>query len=578
MQNKCDRRSSGSRLFSAKGLYLAVLFSCLAILALLYFSETGEVRKQAGRSDGESHSYGRSTATGTSTAAHQTDNQSPEPRGGVWQGFLSWIGLYDRPEKGTLSSPQPIQQVNLGGTQRSRISGGGSGAISGRVLNEAGQAVLGMEISAESLKLFQAPQGFLGNGPVAQVMSDQKGTYRFEQLPEGEYRIRTIATDLYVPAEIVVRTGVDSADLVVSGDRQLFIQGTVKDIKGELLEGVRVVSAQTPPREVVTDQNGNYGLQVRLTRSDTNYVLKFQRADYREAVRQLNDSQIRSQSTVQLNVSLTPIKSVAIVAGKVRDRKGAPLPGEIVHLQGLGSYQAVTNQAGEFVMNDVETGQSYKLQVPALSPYRPYVKPVQVGPEGLWQDIVVELGPPESSPLSGRMMDPAGNSLPGFSIWLQSFNPEAPAPIPVTSDDTGRYAIDEVPLGGLSFTTRSQPRLLIRGIDLPAGGAANVDLILDWGRYEVIGQVVDGDGRPMPGSSVVLFWSYIRGGVQSLSERKATADANGFFRFAQVGPGVHSVRVSVPGFRSAQLQYDVGVDSEAVVLKLLGAGQTALAR
>ncbi len=151
-------------------------------------------------------------------------------------------------------------------------------------------------------------------------------------------------------------------------------------------------------------------------------------------------------------------------------------------------------------------------------------------------------------------------------------------PVQVTSDDRGFYSIDEVSLGSLSFMTQSQPRFLVRGISLPEGGAANVDLILDWGGFTVDGQVVDHDGRPVTGSRVLLSWSFQYGGVQSRSERLAAADAGGFFRFAQVGPGPHSVHVSVPGYRSAQRQYDVGRESKAVVVQLERDAQTAFIR
>jgi hypothetical protein len=236
----------------------------------------------------------------------------------------------------------------------------------------------------------------------------------------------------------------------------------------------------------------------------------------------------------------------------------------------------MTNQTGEFVIANVEAGQSYSLHIPARSPYRPYLAQVQVGPEGLWQDVIIERGPPESGPLSGRMVDIGGNPLPRFTLWLQSSNPAAPEPVQVTSDDMGRYAIAEVPVGILSFMTISQPRFLIRGINLPVGGVENVDLVLDWARYDVRGRVVDQRDRPVTGSRVVLFWSYQYRGVLSQSERETASDEEGFFRFAKVGPGLHYIRVSVPGIGNARVERNVGVDFGAVLVQLEGDGRTAL--
>jgi protocatechuate 3,4-dioxygenase beta subunit len=433
-----------------------------------------------------------------------------------------------------------------------------------------------MAISAEPLRLFQVPQGSMASGVVAQASSDEAGSYRFERLPEGEYRLRTVATAAYQPAEITVRTGVDSADLTVSGERQVSVQGLVKDINGKALQGVRVAYEKTPSPETLTDENGGYQLEISVARSNSSFPLKFQLAGYRTESRQLNESDIYGRDTLTLNLNLTAVKSLAVVAGQVISPERTALGGEIVHLTGKVRYQAVTNLAGEFAIPDVEARQSYRLSVPSHSPYRPYVKQVLVGSDGLWQDIVMERGSPQSASLSGRMIDAGGNPLPRFSLWLQSYNREARGPVPVTSDDTGRFAIDEVPLGRLNLLTQSQPRILVTGIDLPEGGAQNIDLILDWGSYQVNGQVVDSQGLPVAGSKVVLSWSHQYSGVQSLSERATVADADGFFRFAQVGPGVHSVRVDVPGFRSTRLQYNVERNSGAVVVQLEGNAQAVL--
>jgi protocatechuate 3,4-dioxygenase beta subunit len=569
---------------------LMVAVACLALLALRYspgMAGSGEsVKRGPGNAPPAATgvpSADQGPAAGTSTAALQADAQTtPKPAGGLWQGLMSWVGLSAWQGKDSSASSRQPKQDYVGAPPHLPNRGGIESrsayppSISGRVLDETGQPLPGIEISAEPLALFEVPQGARGSEVVAQARSGEAGAYRFEQLPKGEYRIRTIPTALYLPAEMVVRTGVDSADLVLSGGRQLSVQGQVKDVQGTPLEGVRVVSAQTPSPEAFTNHDGAYRLEIPVTPSDRNYALKFQLKGYREESSQLSDNQLCSQGTVQLDAVLTPVTSLAVVAGKVSNREGAPLGGEIVYLLGLARYQAVTNQAGEFIMADVEAGQSYRLQVPARSPYRPYMIQVQVGTEGLLQDVVLDVGSPESGPLSGRMMDAAGSPLPRFSLWLQSNNPAARWPVQVTSDDTGRYFVDEVPLGSLSLMTRSQPRFLISGIVLPEGGAENVDLILDWGSYDVTGQVVDHEGKPVPAARVVLFRSYENGGVLSQSERETTTDSGGFFRFAQVGPSVHSIRVSIPGFGSARLEYDVGPNAASVVVRLETDAQTRL--
>jgi protocatechuate 3,4-dioxygenase beta subunit len=561
---------------------LIVLVCCFALLAFWYFSGNVGDRNQAHRDPGKETQAAtgsaavQNPAAAASATTPQAHTQVQNPSEDLWQRFLNRIGFTSRPWKSDISQPNrqvhPGEAKQMAGEEGNRLPP----SIRGKVLDEEGRPVAWMGISADSLRLFGMPQGALGNSVAAQATSNETGVYQFEHLPEGEYRIRTMATALYQPAEITVRTGVEAADLIVSGERQVSIRGTVKDIKGKPLQGVRVVYEGEPSLEASTEEDGGYGFDISVTRSDRNSLLRFTLTGFRDETRQLNERDIYGRKEVLVNASLTPVKSLVIVAGKVSNREGVPLTGEIVHLIGQTSYRGVTNYAGEFVIPDVEGRQSYRLNVPSLSPYRPYVKEVLVGSNDVDLDIVMERGAADSATLSGRMLDAAGNPLPRFSLWLQSYNPEARGPVQVTSDDWGRYVVDGVPLGTLSLVTQSQPKIIVRGINLPEGGAQNVDIILDWGAYEVYGQVVDSRGLPVPASKIVLSWTYQYNGLRSQSERTTVADSDGFFRFTQVGPGVHSISLHDPTLRSAQIEYRVGQDTGPVVVQVAKDAQTVL--
>ena len=577
-----------------------ILVSCILLLALWFFAELPAIRETGNRgmeTDGSPSiktstpeasaraGYPTFETTSSKTGQNQAEIRYSNSAPGVWEGFSGRVNhLAGRPGQGTASGSrslprqESVKMQNWRAGDRTEGQTGELPSISGRVLDEAGHPVLGMEINAQPVRLFQAPEGTIGTAPVAGTISNEYGSYRFDQLQAGEYRIRTMATDRYLPAEIVVRAGVQSADLVVSGERPLSLQGQVKDTQGKTLQGVRVISTLTPSPEAATDRSGSYRLQVPVTRSTRNFVLKFQLAGYREESRQLSESQIFSSDTVRVDARMTAVKAMASVTGRVTNREGIPLSGEAVYLSGSVQYRAVTNQAGEFVLAEVEAEQSYSLRVPARSPYRPFVQQIRVGSGDLRQNVVEELGSPESGTLSGRMMDAAGNSLPLFSLWLQSYNPAARELVQATSDESGRFVLEEVPLGNLNFTTRSQPRLLISGLKLTESGLRNIELLVDWGSFDVIGQVLDSAGTPVSGSKVLLTWSQLHGGLRSQSERETASDTAGFFRFAQVGPGMHMVRVTVPGFREARLQHNAGADPGNVVVRLERDTQTVLSR
>lgn len=89
----------------------------------------------------------------------------------------------------------------------------------------------------------------------------------------------------------------------------------------------------------------------------------------------------------------------------------------------------------------------------------------------------------------------------------------------------------------------------------------------------VRGSVVDDGGLPVPGATVILTGSGIAG------ELTATTDAVGTFRFLNVPPGTHSVRVVKAGLAQVRLTITVRLDETAfvpVVLSVSGAEEVVI--
>ena len=118
------------------------------------------------------------------------------------------------------------------------------------------------------------------------------------------------------------------------------------------------------------------------------------------------------------------------------------------------------------------------------------------------------------------------------------------------------------------FRTQSFPSFNIEGARVAPGNGTEVSLVLDVGEHELYGRVQDGDGTSIPGADVFLYWTHTADDVRSQSTRRAIADESGFFQFIGLGPGSHTVSVTAPGFRTAQLRHDVSGLADEVVVRL----------
>ncbi|HEY5651804.1 MAG TPA: carboxypeptidase-like regulatory domain-containing protein, partial [Acidimicrobiia bacterium] len=457
-------------------------------------------------------------------------------------------------------------------TGRGDIEPDPSRSIAGKVLTESGQPVAGVELTASALRLFQPGEGSEKGEEAAQTATGGEGSYRFEQLPRGEYKIHSAATDRYAAAQTVVRTGVDFANLVLPEKRRLWVYGSVSDSEGEPLANVQVVSRGRPDEMVATDYAGRYVLEMSVAGRGRDYELRFSRDGYRRQALSLPASRVVGRDEVRLDARMEPVHSLATVAGRVRSSDGAPVSGETVLLLGSApgstSHHALTDEAGEFLIPEVVADTAYRLSIRPRAPYRDHLERVRVGVEGL--DLNVVLEPLGYGTVSGQMMDVLGDPVPHFSLWLQSTD-ESAQQLLVTGDAFGRYAVDGVPSGPLRFATLANPRFTISGPALsPWRTEETIDLILDQGGREVRGRIVDGEGIPVAASQVALYWAYHRAGLQSRSVRHAAVAADGSFRFNQLGPGVHTLTIHAPGFQSAQIDVESPAD---LVVQLRSHGQ-----
>jgi hypothetical protein len=138
----------------------------------------------------------------------------------------------------------------------------------------------------------------------------------------------------------------------------------------------------------------------------------------------------------------------------------------------------------------------------------------------------------------------------------------------VTGDDGGYFTVDKAPAGKLIFATRSQPQFVVSGITLKPGDSIDTELVIDWGDLDVTGRVRDQSRRPVSSASVQLSARYVGRGIQSSSLRRTTTDADGYFRFSELGSGMHTIDVRTSGYETATQAVDIGSRLGDVEIKL----------
>ncbi|MEN8207248.1 MAG: carboxypeptidase-like regulatory domain-containing protein [Pseudomonadota bacterium] len=446
-------------------------------------------------------------------------------------------------------------------------------AISGRVLNRAGSPVPGIRVIAKASYLFDRDKGKLT--PVYKYQlaatSGYDGTYAFERLADGEYRISTEATEEYSRAQISVRAGVDFADLVLTGQRQLRVHGFVSTADGELLAGVVVTPVTQSATTVSSSKEGRYAFEMKLMDTAQGLAVRASKKGYEDKEVQLDTSQPDAGDNLELNIVMEPDADsvLAEVSGRVKGPGNDPVAGQHIGLlssKARQNYRAITDADGRFVIRRVEPGDDYMLSINAVAAYKDYFqRDIKVTKNGLTLSIGLEAL--DTGTLSGQMLNVFGAPIPNFTLVLQTketsyYNQR------VLGDAAGNFTVEKTPAGELRLKTKSTPYYTIEGILLNAGAELQVPVILDWGYDEIHGRVVNEQGYPVAVTNVSLTWSHEQYGIRSSSRRTTSADEQGNFRFTQLGPGHHRLTVNATGYRLVDVDHDVALQGSELVVKL----------
>lgn len=447
--------------------------------------------------------------------------------------------------------------------------------ISGRVLDQDGMGVSQIAIVATLSRTFSEESANAGgaNSPDQRSVryrttTDSLGSYRFDDLEDGEYDIVTEALAEYPAASTSVRAGVSYADLVLVRENLIEIAGQVQSTEGEPLEGVVVLPVVLGVGSVTTDRDGMYKLPVRHDPRATSITLRFQLPGFDETYATLSAERLAGRDRIEVDARMAPVDQWTTVSGVVTSSDGAVLAGRHVRLRPNGQlriYRATTDGNGEFIFPAVEAGVDYRLQVSGDPGYQDYDQRVMVTVDEAEFAIVVE--PYEFGKVTGRMVNLDGSPVPDFSLSLKNAA-SSKANAVVSSDRDGNFTIDNAPAGELAFVSHATPSVLVRGVRVDPGDVVDVPLVLDWGEHEIRGLVLDHRGNPVPASRIVLKWAHQDKGISSSTTRRTAADAQGNFLFSQLGPGSHRLEIDAPGYGQVRLDHDASREGYDVLVRL----------
>ena len=448
-------------------------------------------------------------------------------------------------------------------------------SIAGRVLTRSGMPVAGAQVTASASYIFEEgkPKAIPRGARQRMVTTLHDGAYSFNKLANGEYSVRTVATERYGQASIQVRAGVDFADLIVATHQKIRVQGIVSAEEGEPLFGVKVRPNLAGASAVTSNREGRYGFDAMLPDNQTSLIVRATRDGYKDRdVALANEPSPVMGNTRELNIVMEADESsdFVVVSGSVKNSDGNAVIGERLMLSSPSlrqSYRATTDINGRYSIGGVEPGPDYTASINAPDGYKDYFqRNIKVPDTGLTLNI--KLDERETGVLRGHMVNVFGNVVADYSLVLQTkktsyYNQR------VIGDRAGRFVVEKAPAGELLLKTKSNPYYTIDGIVLEPGADKQITVVLDWGYDEILGRVVNEDSEPVAVPNISLTWNHLQNGIRTTARRTAAADERGNFRFTQLGPGTHRLSVNAAGYRPVYLNHDVSQQGSDVEVELV---------
>ena len=293
-----------------------------------------------------------------------------------------------------------------------------------------------------------------------------------------------------------------------------------------------------------------------------------------------------------LALSISPLFAQATrVEGTVRTLSGEPVARATIQLvnttatltispngdRGLAGFTTTTDDAGRFVLENVQPGRNYRL-IAMKAGFLDSSLPTQLTLNSgeTIRDLAIQMA--EQGVVTGRIMDVNGNPVVGASVSLQQSRYANGARLMVSSaaqptDDRGVYRFANVSPGryyvvasdqtGRRDDTRSDFKSgqlaniqtyypsadnveAARPIDVPGNGAQSIDVLMRRAAtFALRGRVTDeATGAPLPATGVAIVT--VNGRTIRANPYARQTDKDGAFEFTRMPPASYVLEARVP--------------------------------
>lgn len=368
----------------------------------------------------------------------------------------------------------------------------------------------------------------------AAVRADAEGRFRVEAPGRRRFVLEVLAPGFLLKKVVITRPQLVSRKIgTLALERAGRLRGKVVDPQGRPVAGAAVLAihqsalgdrAFSPSDPVadraVTDPQGRFELP--HVRPEQSYEIRASRAGAFPAAQSATVGDPAAKPR-DLTLVLAPARAAR---GKVQDAAGRPIPGaEAIVRPALRPGSQDDGSAEETDSPPVQSDAQGVFSLPELPAaevelsvrrkgYAPAVFPALRVPNGAGPaDLgVVTLRP--GAPLTGRVIDPRGQAVPGGEIFLLD-RPASPQemeralkgrkPAATVAAD-GRFSIEDLARGAPVHVAVRASGYRVAQVRAVRPPTAKLVVIRLEPEATLMGRVVDEAGEPVPGARIDLYW------------------------------------------------------------------------
>lgn len=411
------------------------------------------------------------------------------------------------------------------------------------------------------------------------ILTDENGEFIFDTLREGKYRILVSHQDYAGYQQTNLVPG-QANDLTIQLTWGGAIEGYVTDSQtGGSIPGaiVRVRDLGGIEKTGTANSDGFYRVTGLTQFPNNSKTLVSVEA---EGYARFNNGQIQVEEGYTLEGTNFELDKNGVVSGVVINGSGQTVEGVqvavkrqhsptvpvIVNVSGV----VTTDADGKFIINDVAPGELSLVSGSHEDYLEGRTEPfdVGIGEEIPDLQVVMRIG----GAVRGVVRDENGNPLEGVFVAVPDEalgNMRAKdMPNKAVTNENGEYRIDRLEEGTQMVRAEADGFLdmEITGVNIAEGKITegiNIDMMT--GAF-ISGQVTNTAGEPLANAKVTVI--DMSAGMQRTVRR---TDANGYYRFDDLGPYEVRVDAEMPGYSTTSL-HDVAVNNDAVDFQLLRMG------